>query len=50
MPNVETPYAEIKAVARYTIKAQQRVTGLPGSMNLDWQKQVHMTVPVYASV
>lgn len=31
MPNMETPYAEIKAVAGYPIKADQLVTALPGS-------------------
>lgn len=35
MPDMETLYAEIKAIARYTVKAEQLVTVLPGSMNLD---------------
>lgn len=34
MPNMEIPDAEILTVARYMIKADQDVTGLPGSINV----------------
>lgn len=32
---MEIPYAEVLTVARYMIKADQDVTGWPGTMNLD---------------
>lgn len=43
MPNMEMPYAETPAVAKYIIKTDRCPTGVPGSTNLGWQRQVHIT-------
>lgn len=47
---MEMPYAETPAVAKYIIKTDRCPTGVPGSTNLGWQRQVHITVHIYASV